>query len=744
MVIFGHHCNWAKVIPVVLLLLLFAGCQGLAGNPGGGNNGSVTSSPTALAFGNVQVGSNASLSETVTNTGGSTVTISQANISNAAYSISGLTLPAGVAAGKSLTFTVKFAPSAAGSASGNLTLVSDAANSPLTIPLSGNGVTSGHLSANPTSLAFGNVQVGSNASLSETVTNTGGSTVTISQANISNAAYSISGLTLPANLSAGQSVTFTVKFAPSAAGTVTANLTLVSNADNSPLTIPLSGTGVTSGHLSANPTSLAFGNVQVGSNASLSETVANTGGSTVTISQANISNAAYSISGLTLPANLSAGQSVTFTVKFAPSAAGTVTANLTLVSNADNSPLTIPLSGTGVTSGHLSANPTSLAFGNVQVGSNASLSETVTNTGGSTVTISQANISNAAYSISGLTLPANLSAGQSVTFNVTFAPGAAGSVTANLTLVSNADNSPLTIPLSGTGVTAGHLSANPTSLAFGNVQVGSNASLSETVTNTGGSTVTISSASVGNAAFSISGLTLPANLSAGQSVTFNVTFAPSAAGSVTANLTLVSNADNSPLVISLSGTGTTSGQLGVSPASLGFGDVVVGASSTLGSSLSATGAAVTVSSATSTSPEFTISGLSLPAVLAAGQSLPYSVTFTPQATGTATATLTFISNASNSPTQQTATGNGLPPPQHSVGLSWSASDSQGVVGYNVYRGGVSGGPYSKINTSLDAGTNYTDNQVVAGQTYYYVATAVDGNGDESGYSNEVPAVIPQP
>ncbi|MGB9072437.1 MAG: choice-of-anchor D domain-containing protein, partial [Terriglobales bacterium] len=259
------------------------------------------------------------------------------------------------------------------------------------------------------------------------------------------------------------------------------------------------------------------------------------------------------------------------------------------------------------------------------------------------------------------------------------------------------------------GGNSGSVTSNPTTLAFGNVQVGSNVSLSETVTNTGGSTVTISSASVGSAAFSISGLTLPANLSAGQSLTFNVTFSPSAAGSVTANLTLVSNADNSPLIIALSGTGTTSGQLGVSPASLNFGNVVVGASSTLSSSLSATGAAVTVSSATSTSPEFTISGLSLPAVIAAGQSLPYSVTFTPQATGTATATLTFISDASNSPTQQTATGNGLPPPQHSVSLSWNASDSQGVVGYNVYRGGVSGGPYSKINTSLDAGTNYTDN-----------------------------------
>ncbi len=502
-----------------------------------------------------------------------------------------------------------------------------------------------------------------------------------------------------------------------------------------------------SGSVASSPTTLAFGNAQVGSHASLSETVKNTGASTVTISSASVGNAAYSISGLTLPASVAAGQSIAFTVKFAPNAAGSASGNLTLVSDATNSPLTIPLSGTGVTAGNLSANPASLAFGNVQVGSDASLSETVKNTGGSTVTISSASVGNAAYSISGLTLPASVAAGQSITFTVKFAPSAAGSASGNQSLVSDAANSTLTIPLSGTGVTAitaGNLSPNPTSLAFGNVQVGSNARLSETVTNTGGSTVAISSASVGNAAYSISGLTLPTNLSAGQSVTFNVTFAPSTAISITTNLTLVSNAGNSPLIIALSGTGTAPGQLGVQPASLSFGDVVVGASSTLSSSLSATGAAVTVSSATSTSPEFTITGLSLPAVLPAGQSLPYSVTFTPQTSGTATATLTFVSNASNAPTHQTASGNGTPPPQHSVGLSWNASSSQDVVGYNVYRGGVSGGPYSKIDTSLDASTNYTDNQVVAGQTYYYVATAVDGNGVESGYSNQAQAVIPTP
>jgi len=67
-----------------------------------------------------------------------------------------------------------------------------------------------------------------------------------------------------------------------------------------------------------------------------------------------------------------------------------------------------------------------------------------------------------------------------------------------------------------------------------------------------------------------------------------------------------------------------------------------------------------------------------------------------------------------------------------------------VVGYNIYRGGVSGGPYSRINSALEATTAYTDNAVTAGLTYYYVTTAVDGSGNESGYSNQAQAVIPTP
>jgi fibronectin type 3 domain-containing protein len=81
------------------------------------------------------------------------------------------------------------------------------------------------------------------------------------------------------------------------------------------------------------------------------------------------------------------------------------------------------------------------------------------------------------------------------------------------------------------------------------------------------------------------------------------------------------------------------------------------------------------------------------------------------------------------------------PASHSVALGWIASSST-IVGYNVYRSAVSGGSYSKVNSSLVAGLSYSDTSVTGGATYYYVATAVDSSGNESSYSNEVPVAVP--
>jgi fibronectin type 3 domain-containing protein len=85
---------------------------------------------------------------------------------------------------------------------------------------------------------------------------------------------------------------------------------------------------------------------------------------------------------------------------------------------------------------------------------------------------------------------------------------------------------------------------------------------------------------------------------------------------------------------------------------------------------------------------------------------------------------------------------GTAPSSHTVDLTWDYSS--GADSYNIYRGTVSGGPYTRINTSPDTTTTYTDSTVVSGQTYYYVTTAVDASSQESGFSNQAEAVIPNP
>jgi fibronectin type 3 domain-containing protein len=118
-----------------------------------------------------------------------------------------------------------------------------------------------------------------------------------------------------------------------------------------------------------------------------------------------------------------------------------------------------------------------------------------------------------------------------------------------------------------------------------------------------------------------------------------------------------------------------------------------------------------------------------------------NVTFTPAGTGSLPGNVTVTSNASNSPTSITLSGSGVL--SHTATLSWTASTST-VIGYNVYRGTAAGGPYTLVNSSIVAGTQYVDSSVLAGQTYYYVATAVASGNVESTYSNQVTAAVPVP
>jgi fibronectin type 3 domain-containing protein len=85
------------------------------------------------------------------------------------------------------------------------------------------------------------------------------------------------------------------------------------------------------------------------------------------------------------------------------------------------------------------------------------------------------------------------------------------------------------------------------------------------------------------------------------------------------------------------------------------------------------------------------------------------------------------------------TGTGTAAATHSVDLSWNASTTTDVTGYNVYRAVYTNscGTLSRINSSPTASTVYTDSNVSSGTSYCYAATAVDTNNVESGYSNIV-------
>jgi Cep192 domain 4/IPT/TIG domain len=195
------------------------------------------------------------------------------------------------------------------------------------------------------------------------------------------------------------------------------------------------------------------------------------------------------------------------------------------------------------------------------------------------------------------------------------------------------------------------------------------------------------------------------------------------------------------------GTGTqpppTQGTLSVSPQSIAFGNVLIGTSAKQTVALSNnSSAALTVTSVGITGTGFSQTGSSLPLTLAPGQSSSITITFAPQNSGSVSGALQVNSNASNPSASVALSGTGSTI-QHSVDVNWGASTST-VAGYNVYRGTVSGGPYSKVNATLITGLTFMDTTVSSGATYDYVVTAVAADGTESPFSSQVQAVVPSP
>ncbi len=273
----------------------------------------------------------------------------------------------------------------------------------------------------PTSLSFASQAVGTISSAQfVTFTNTGSSTINFGTETITGD-FTWGGLgTCGSSLAVGGNCTMSIKFKPTTTGTRTGSLTVNDNASGSPQVVSLTGTGTSTTSapaVSVTPSSLSFGSQNVGTT-SAAQMVAlkNSGTANLSVSGISVSPSQFAVAAApTLPLTLTPGQSANIGVTFTPSASGSISGTLSIVSNAASSPTAVSLSGSGVQS---SPSPISITTSALPGGTQQQVySATLTATGGTTPY---------SWSVASGSLPSGLSLGAS-SGSITGTPTAAGS-----------------------------------------------------------------------------------------------------------------------------------------------------------------------------------------------------------------------------------------------------------------------------------------------------------------------------
>ena len=258
-----------------------------------------------------------------------------------------------LAAGSNCSISVQYAPTAAGTQTGTLTVADVTRAQAQTVALSGTGLLPPELGVSPASLSFTGQPVGvASPPATLTVTNTGGAPLANVGFQITGPAassFTIGATTCGAALNNGSSCTVQVVFTPAAASGGTATLTISSSTLGvAAVQVPLNGNGTTATGLSASPLQLTFAATIAGqSSAAQTVTVTNTG----SYSAASLALTLASPFSLTQDAcsgqSLAAGANCTAGVIFTPTASGAATGTLTVASASVLTPATVALSGTG-------------------------------------------------------------------------------------------------------------------------------------------------------------------------------------------------------------------------------------------------------------------------------------------------------------------------------------------------------------------------------------------------------------
>jgi FG-GAP-like repeat/Abnormal spindle-like microcephaly-assoc'd, ASPM-SPD-2-Hydin len=519
----------------------------------------------------------------------------------------------------------------------------------------------------PATLAFPGTLVGTtSAPLTVTISNPGSAPLPFTSAAITVGTFGAT-TTCPSTIAVGGTCTASVTFAPTTGGAATGTLTINDGASTSPQAVALSGTG-TAPTVGLSPTTLTFTTQTVGTtSAAQTVTLSNTGTGPLDIT--SITASAQFGETNTCGSSVAAGATCTVSVTFSPTAPGIQTGTLTFTDNASNSPQTVSLTGTG-SGPAVSLTPATLTF-SAQPVNTTSTAQTITlkNTGTQTLTITSVTASGP-YAVTN-TCGGSIGAGASCALNVTFTPTATGTETGTVTVTDNAIGSPQTVALTGTGSTAPLVTLAPTSISFPTTAVGSPSTAQVvTLTNSGNASVSITSITFTGADpgdFSQTN-TCGTSVLAGKTCTISVVFTPAATGNRSATLSVADSAAGSPQTVAVSGTGSSEAGATLSPTSLDFGGVSVGANISKTVTLTNSGnATLTVSAITisgsSTFTESTTGTASCTSTtgVAPGKTCTITVTFAPTAFGNLSATLDVADNAAGSPQVVTLSGSGSGP-----------------------------------------------------------------------------------
>ena len=634
-------------------------------------------SATSLTFADIAVG-NSSPSQYIYfyNTGNVTLNISSVvfsgDFSTAYNGCSGA-----IGAGNSCYIYAQFTPTAAGARTGSISIsADDTPGVPHVVSLSGNGLTaSARLNITPGSLIFPPTVTGNTSAYQlVTVTNPGNTPILISSATIAGSDFSIysngcAGATLSVD---GYGCNVWVQFTPTTTGPLTGALTFTDNANGSPHTVALSGTGTDpSSAVQLSQNSLTFGN-QPTNTTSAPNTVylVNQGSSVVTTSTVTVVGDFLS-SGCDNTYVYPRG-SCALAVYFKPTATGTRTGSVTIADNATGSPRTIALSGNGVTPFPISTvTPSNLVFGNQNVGTTSSAQTVVINNSGT----ANLNVSTIVSSLPDFVVSSGcigaISPGYSCQFSVSFAPQSTGTITGSLQITDDASGSPRTISLSGNGVAAGPIdTVYPNPATFSAQQVNTTSAAVSIVARNDGNANLQLGAVTATAPFAVSANPCTAPIAPGSSCSISVTFTPTATGLVSGTLSIADNTTSGVKLVGLSGNGIPGPALTITPTNLIFNSQQLNTSSTQALTLYNSGSTLTISNISISAGSF--SQTNNCTSLSTGYSCGITVTFAPTTAGTQSATLTITDDAPGSPHTVAISGDAVGQP--AVTLSAASVD----------------------------------------------------------------------